>query len=100
MVYLKFNLDCPLLIITFAVKCDPSQDSWDYSPHSGLLKHEQSGKCLKVTRTPLKLWLKDCNSRDTEQKWFWSNFDDEGLFLGESEDTEAEADLSTPRTDL
>ena len=36
------------LIITFAVRCDPSQDSWDYSPHSGLLKHEQSGKCLKV----------------------------------------------------
>merc|ERR1712216_722773 len=65
------------------VPCDPSKDSWDYSPHSGLLKHEQSAKCLKVTRTPLKLWLKECNSRDTEQKWFWSNFDDEGLFLGE-----------------
>ena len=54
----------------------------------------------QVTRTPLKLWLKECNSRDTEQKWFWSNFDDEGLFLGESDDTEVEADPSTPRTDL
>jgi len=82
------------------VPCDPSKDSWDYSPHSGLLKHEQSAKCLKVTRTPLKLWLKECNSRDTEQKWFWSNFDDEGLFLGEDENPEAEADSSTHRTDL
>ena len=54
----------------------------------------------QVTRTPLKLWLKECNSRDTEQKWFWSNFDDEGLFLGEDENPEAEADSSTHRTDL
>ena len=55
----------------------------------------------QVTRSPLKLWLKECNSRDTEQKWFWSNFDDEGLFLGEDQELEAEvADPSTPRTDL
>ena len=31
---------------------------------------------------------------------FWSNFDDEGLFLDEDENPEAEADSSTHRTDL
>jgi hypothetical protein len=34
---------------------------------------------LKVTRTPLKLWLVECNSGDTEQKWFFTNYDEEGI---------------------
>ena len=85
-----------------AVECDPARDSWDYSPHTGLLRHEQAGKCLKVTRTPLKLWLKECNSRDTEQKWHWTHFDDDGLFLSVNEEQkDADKDNNnTPRTDL
>jgi len=84
------------------VECDPARDSWDYSPHTGLLRHEQAGKCLKVTRTPLKLWLKECNSRDTEQKWHWTHFDDDGLFLSVNEEQKdgEKDDNNTPRTDL
>ena len=41
----------------FAVPCDPSRDSWDYSPHTGLLKHAQSAKCLKVDVIPLLFFL-------------------------------------------
>ena len=38
-----------------------------------------AGLCLKVTRSPLKLWLLPCNPGDTEQKWFFTNFDEEGI---------------------
>jgi len=69
------------------VPCD-GKDTWDYNPRSALLKHEESGLCLKVTRTPLKLWLKSCNMQDTEQKWYFTNFDEEGLF-GKQEVDEA-----------
>eukprot|EP00092_Neocalanus_flemingeri_P057783 GFUD01068747.1.p1 GENE.GFUD01068747.1~~GFUD01068747.1.p1 ORF type:complete len:529 (+),score=152.63 GFUD01068747.1:378-1964(+) len=62
------------------VPCDGG-DTWDYNPRSALLKHEESKLCLKVTRTPLKLWLKPCNMQDTEQKWYFTNFDEEGLFV-------------------
>ena len=85
-----------------SVPCD-GQDSWDYNPHTAALKHEQSGKCLKVTRSPLKLWLKECNSKDTEQKWYWSNFDDDGVFLSDEDEDDDEPnnnDSNTPRTDL
>jgi len=80
------------------VPCD-GEDSWDYNPHTAALKHEQSGKCLKVTRHPLKLWLKECDSKDTEQKWFWTNYDEDGVFLNQEDDSNAD-DQSTPRTDL
>lgn len=80
------------------VPCD-GEDSWDYNPHTAALKHEQSGKCLKVTRHPLKLWLKECDSKDTEQKWFWTNYDEDGVFLNQEDDSNAD-DHSTPRTDL
>ena len=89
-------------VLCCAVECDPGRDSWDYSPHTGLLRHEQAGKCLKVTRTPLKLWLKECNSRDTEQKWHWTHFDDDGLFLSVNEEQKDgdKDNNNTPRTDL
>lgn len=77
--------------------CD-GEDSWDYSPHSALLRHRQADLCLQVTRTPLKLWLVKCDQRDTTQRWHFTNFDDEGLFVktGDTGHTEA----TTPRTDL
>ena len=75
------------------VQCD-GQDHWDYNVHNGLLRHEESDLCLKVTRSPLKLWLKPCNSQDTEQRWFFTEFDDQGVFISEEEDE------STPRSDL
>ena len=84
-------------MIHVSVPCDGG-DSWDYNVHSGLLRHEQSDKCLKVTRTPLKLWLKPCNSQDTEQRWFFSEFDDQGVFI--SDDDEDDQEEATPRTDL
>ena len=61
-------------------KCD-SLDTWDYSPRTALLKHVQTDLCLKVTRTPLKLWLVKCSSQDTQQKWYFTKFDEEGLFM-------------------
>ena len=76
-----------------AVHCDGG-DTWSYSPHSALLRHQQSNLCLKVTRSPLKLWLKECNQQDKEQKWYFTNYDDQGLF-----DT-ARPESNTPRTDL
>lgn len=69
------------------VELGPCEDSslpesymkWDYDPRSGLMKHEHSGMCLKVTRSPLKLWLKPCNAQDTEQKWFFTQYEEEGI---------------------
>ena len=76
-----------------AVHCDGG-DTWNYSPHSALLRHQQSNLCLKVTRSPLKLWLKECNQQDKEQKWYFTNYDDQGLF------NTARPESNTPRTDL
>ena len=50
-----------------------------------------------MTRTPLKLWLLECNPGDTEQKWFFTNYDEEGIphrsFSGlEDEEEEEEKD--------
>jgi len=53
--------------------------TWDYDPREGLLKHNHSGLCLKVTYPPLKLWLKPCNAMDDEQKWFFTNYEEEGI---------------------
>ena len=81
------------LDLSITVECDGG-DTWDYSPHSALLRHQQSNLCLKVTRTPLKLWLKECNQQDKEQKWYFTNYDDQGLF------NTARPESNTPRTDL
>jgi len=62
------------------VPCDGS-DRWEYDPRSGLLRHQQAELCLKVTRSPLKLWLKPCSNQDTEQKWYFTHYDDQGLFV-------------------
>ena len=75
------------------MECD-GRDTWDYSPHSALLRHRQSNLCLKVTRSPLKLWLVECSQQDKEQKWYFTNYDDQGLFRGAGPGT------NTPRTDL
>jgi len=58
--------------------CD-TQDIWTYDPRLALLEHMPTGKCLKVTRSPLKLWLVVCNHSDTEQKWYFTNYDEEGI---------------------
>merc|ERR1719483_1953766 len=60
------------------VSCE-EKDTWDYDPRTGLLKHEQSDMCLKVTRSPLKLWLKPCSVQDTEQRWFFTRWEDDGI---------------------
>jgi len=60
------------------VPCEEG-DTWDYDPRSGLMKHEASDRCLRVTRTPLKLWLTRCDKSETEQKWYFTRWDDEGI---------------------
>ena len=77
-----------------AVPCD-GEDTWAYNPHSGLLRHKESHRCLRVTRTPLKLWLVECDQRDSLQKWYFTNFDDQGLFVSQeaAQDTTARTDL-------
>jgi len=68
------------------IPCEDA-DIWKYDPRSGLLEHFDSGSCLKVTRNPLKLWLVACNKMDTEQKWFFTNYDEDGLHNSLSRDT-------------
>ena len=34
---------------------------------------------VKVTRHPLKLWLVDCDKSDTEQKWYFTNYNEDGI---------------------
>jgi len=67
------------------VPCD-GKDTWDYNPKSGHLTHRESEKCLRVTRTPLKLWLVSCNVQDPEQKWYFTNYDQGGLFWKQKEE--------------
>ena len=31
------------------------------------------------SRSPLKLWLSPCNHSDTEQKWYFTNYEEEGI---------------------
>jgi len=65
------------------------EPGWDYDPRLALLQHRLSGLCLRVTRTPLQLWLVECNKADTQQKWFFTNFEENGIpDIGESEDDE------------
>ena len=52
---------------------------WSYEPRTGALQLLETGECLKVTRTPLKLWLVPCSPTDTEQKWFFTHYDEEGI---------------------
>lgn len=54
-------------------------DLWKYEPRLGMLEHLDTSTCLKVTRTPLKLWLVACNKLDTEQRWFFTHYDEDGL---------------------
>jgi len=56
-----------------------TEDTWTYDPRLAQLEHDQTGLCLKVTRQPLKLWLEPCNKGDTEQKWFFTNYDENGI---------------------
>jgi hypothetical protein len=32
-----------------------------------------------IFSSPLKLWLSPCNRSDTEQKWYFTNYDEEGI---------------------
>ena len=38
-----------------------------------------SHECIKVTRHPLKLWLVDCDKSDTEQKWYFTSYNEDGI---------------------
>ena len=62
------------------VKCeDATADIWGYDPRDANLHHLDSDLCLKVTRSPLKLWLVKCNRADTEQKWYFTHYAEEGI---------------------
>jgi len=82
----------------------PEYMSWDYDSKSGLLKHRHSGLCLKVTRTPLKLWLKPCRGEDPDQRWFFTQYEEEGLIEKEKrierESIEAGEDGEMRHTEL
>jgi len=72
------------------VECDDA-DLFSYEPRTGAIQHFDSGLCVKVTRSPLKIWLVACNAMDTEQKWFFTNFDEDGIpRLQEQEEEEEE----------
>ena len=34
---------------------------------------------LVLFRHPLKLWLVPCSKSDTEQKWYFTNYDEDGI---------------------
>jgi hypothetical protein len=55
---------------------------------------------LKVTRTPLKLWLLPCNPTDTEQKWFFTNYSEDGIPHIEEEQEEEEDSGSESHDEL
>jgi len=52
-------------------------DRWEYDPRRAMLIHQPSGNCIRVTRTPLKLWLMPCELSDTQQKWYFTKYQDE-----------------------
>merc|ERR1719219_953958 len=60
------------------VECD-TDDIWNYDARTGQMQHVPSGSCLRVTRTPLKLWLVTCRPGDTEQQWWFTNYNEEGI---------------------
>lgn len=53
--------------------CD-NADRWEYDPRLARLQHLDSGLCLRVTRSPLLLWLVQCEASDTEQKWYFTHY--------------------------
>ena len=34
---------------------------------------------MSFNRSPLKLWLLPCNNADTEQKFYFTNYDEDGI---------------------
>jgi len=54
-------------------------DQWQYEARSGLLRHVSTQKCLAVTREPLLLWLLPCERADTQQKWYFTHYQEEGI---------------------
>ena len=34
---------------------------------------------MSFNRSPLKLWLQPCNNADTEQKFYFTNYDEDGI---------------------
>ena len=81
------------------VSCDGA-DLWNYEPRTGALQHLDSGNCLKVTRTPLLLWLVPCNSMDTEQKWYFTNYDEEGIPKVSDDDEYDDDDIENNDDDM
>jgi polypeptide N-acetylgalactosaminyltransferase len=60
------------------IECD-NADIWSYDARDASLRHSDTDMCLKVTREPLLLWLVKCNRADTEQKWYFTNYEEEGI---------------------
>ncbi|XP_053690363.1 putative polypeptide N-acetylgalactosaminyltransferase 9 [Sabethes cyaneus] len=48
---------------------------WNYSPHSRLLRHGSSDKCLAINESKQKLIMADCDSAVDAQKWVFQNYD-------------------------
>ena len=80
--------------------CEAEREVWSYDPRLALLQHSHTGLCLKVTRQPLKLWLQPCNHADTEQKWYFTNFEEEGIPQINSQEEQLEADEEERHTEL
>ena len=43
-------------------------------------------------RSPLKLWLEKCDNSDTQQKWYFTNYDEEGIPAVTDQEEEEEHD--------
>jgi len=60
------------------VPCETA-DRWSYDPRLALLTHQPTNNCLRVTREPLLLWLVPCEPSDTQQKWYFTIYQEEGF---------------------
>lgn len=58
---------------------------WVYDPHSQMLKHAVSNKCLTVDNNKQKLLMEPCQDSNTRLKWAVQNFKEELLRNEETE---------------
>jgi len=81
------------------VPCD-TDDIWAYNPQTGQLQHAPSGSCLRVTRSPLQLYLETCRPGATEQQWWFTNYDESGWHSNSEEEDYDTIDLDDDTLDL
>ena len=66
----------------------------------GERRNLQTGNYIfHFVRSPLKLWLLPCNNADTEQKFYFTNYDEEGIPPLLEEDMEEELEKELEETD-